>query len=165
MQHNIIQITDTHLKNSTGAKQMKQRFSPNEKLDLVFRDIKRHHLKADFIAITDDLIHEGNIADYCAFKKMISCKQDRLKMPIYVTLGNHDRTKAFYRGYLKQKSKDKYYYQITSSDYDYYFLDTNFNNIEQGYLDYKQLNWLGERLSQSDHPAIIFMHHLPYAPH
>ncbi|MFT8825539.1 MAG: metallophosphoesterase [Liquorilactobacillus mali] len=156
----IIQISDIHLSPAGDQPSFNQQLDPYVKLNMVFDDIKKIAVKPEFIVLTGDLIHEGVASDYVHLKEILAEKEQQLGIPIQVILGNHDRTEAFYEGFLREKPQDKYYYKKTFSGVDSYFLDTTFGNIEQGYLDEKQLKWLKESLLQSqERPALIFMHH------
>ncbi|MBW1605893.1 metallophosphoesterase [Lactobacillus sp. Sy-1] len=161
MPYKIIQISDSHLHNSNGVKEMLQQFSPNDKLQLVFDDIYKHRLdyNASLIVITGDLIHEGNKLDYKRLRKYLNKQRDRIGVPIFVTLGNHDRTDAFFTGYLNEPAQNHYYYKVGLADYDIYCLDTTFKDLPQGYLDRQQLDWVKKELAASDKPALMFMHH------
>lgn len=156
----IIQISDTHLTSMGNKPSFNQRLDPYDKLSLVFADIKKIKKKPEFIVVTGDLIHEGNATDYAHLREILHYKEQELGTPIFVLLGNHDRTEAFYRGFLQKSVKNKYYHKVSVNGKDNYFLDTTFGNIEQGYLDKEQLDWLGENLKKEPkRPALIFMHH------
>lgn len=156
----IIQITDTHL-TPVGAKPANnQKIDPYLKLNSIFMDIATMPEKPDMIAITGDLIHEGVAEDYAKFAKLVSHQMDKLQIPINVILGNHDRTQAFYDGFLQQPEQEKYYYLVEGKEYNYYFLDSKFENFEQGYLGEKQLTWLRDNLEDDPQKkSVIFLHH------
>lgn len=160
--HTIIQISDTHLSNSTGAIENPQVLSPQTKLELVFHDLKLQTTPIDAIAITGDLVHEGNVADYRHLKLLIDNYQQELQVPIHLVLGNHDRTMAFFTGYLDQPVAPNYDYVQDFGDYIAYFLDTKHRNDEPGYLDPSQLQWLQQALQATTKPALLFMHHPIY---
>ncbi|WP_311408111.1 metallophosphoesterase family protein [Liquorilactobacillus uvarum] len=156
----IIQISDIHLTPAGEKPSFNQQLDPYDKLHLVFADVKKFKKKPEFIALTGDLIHEGKKDDYVRLRKFLREKEQELGAPIFVLLGNHDRTKAFYEGFMEQKPKSKYYYKVSINGKDNYFLDTTFGDIEQGYLDKEQLDWLSENLKKEpERPALIFMHH------
>ncbi|AUJ30550.1 metallophosphoesterase family protein [Liquorilactobacillus hordei] len=156
----IVQISDIHLSPAGKQPSFNQKLDPYVKLNMVFDDIRKIAVKPEFIVLTGDLIHEGTANDYVRLQEILKEKEQQLGIPIQVILGNHDRTEAFYEGFLQEEPQDKYYYKKTFSGVDNYFLDTTFGNIEQGYIDEKQLTWLKENLVQNqDKPALIFMHH------
>lgn len=160
IEQTIIHISDTHLTPSGSQPSFNQEIDPYHKLQLVFDDVKKMDTKPNYAVITGDLIHEGQASDYANFKKIISRQEEELQIPIFVILGNHDRTEAFYNGYLSEPVKEKYYYKQQINGVDNYFLDTTFENLEQGYLDQQQLAWLSTSLQTSpETPALIFMHH------
>lgn len=156
----VIQITDTHLTPEGHEPANHQRIDPFLKLNSIFMDVSKMSEKPDMIVITGDLIHEGVADDYAKLARLISRQMDKLQIPINVILGNHDRTSAFYQGYLEQPERDKYYYLVSSKNYNFYFLDSKFYDYEQGYLGQEQLTWLRDNLE--DEPkkkSVIFLHH------
>jgi 3',5'-cyclic-nucleotide phosphodiesterase len=156
----IIHISDTHFTPAGQPDAFNQQVNPFYKFDLVFSDIAKMATKPDFIVITGDLVHEGQAGDYVRLKALIDEESDQLKVPIFVVLGNHDRTAAFYDGFLDRPPDSKYYYKLTLGGLDNYFLDTTFEDLEPGYLDAKQLDWLWTQLeAHPRQPALIFMHH------
>ncbi|MFH5810658.1 metallophosphoesterase family protein [Companilactobacillus sp. FL22-1] len=155
----IIQITDTHLTPQGAVDANNQKVSPYQKLDNIVQSIAKMPNKPDLIVITGDLIHEGNEQDYQRLAKIIQEYQDFLEVPFQVIMGNHDRSKAFFSGYLKSEPQGKYYYSITAGKTDLYFLDSKFHDYEQGYIGQQQLSWLEDNLMNSKHDAVIFLHH------
>ncbi|WP_334330425.1 metallophosphoesterase family protein [Companilactobacillus sp. HBUAS59699] len=156
----IVQITDTHL-TPRGAKPANhQRVDPYIKLQNIFQDIELMPDRPDMAVISGDLVHEGVTFDYQKLKDIVDYQSERLHIPIYVVLGNHDRTRAFYEGYLEEDPQEKYYYSIATGLCDIYFIDSTYGNIEQGYIDQAQLDWLKQSISDSDKKmSLIFMHH------
>jgi 3',5'-cyclic-nucleotide phosphodiesterase len=156
----IIQITDTHLTPEGKEPANHQKIDPYLKLNSVFSDIKSMSEKPDMIVITGDLIHEGIANDYVRLSKLVSHQIDNLNIQINVILGNHDRTKAFFKGFLQQQPHEKYYYVVHTKELDIYFLDSKFHDYEQGYLGQDQLTWLKDNLSDDPNKeSIIFLHH------
>lgn len=163
MLHTIVQISDTHLANSTGAQQNPQTHDPLTKLKWVFDDIQTH-ISAERIVITGDLVHEGNAADYAQLRTFLDQKSQSLGIPISVTLGNHDRRAAFHQGFLNEPPQAGYYSRIDGGDYELFCLDTKAGDTEPGRLEAAQLTWLQHALAEGTKPALIFMHHPVYAP-
>lgn len=160
MKYKILQISDTHLTPEGKTSANHQRIDPYLKLNTVFSAIRDMVDKPDMIVLTGDLIHEGDKSDYERLAKLLSHQMDNLQIPINVILGNHDRTDEFFEGFLKQPTREKYYYAVHEPDIDFYFLDSKFHNLEQGYLGEEQLTWLRDNLSDApDKPAILFLHH------
>ncbi|WP_125568648.1 metallophosphoesterase family protein [Companilactobacillus insicii] len=156
----IVQITDTHLTPRDARPSNHQRVDPYIKLQNVFQDVELMPERPDMVVISGDLVHEGVEFDYAKLRDIIDYQSKRLHVPIYVILGNHDRTDAFYRGYLGDEPKEKYYYSIATGLCDIYFLDSTYGNIEQGYISQDQLDWLDNSLKSSDKKmSLIFMHH------
>ena len=157
--YQIVQISDTHLTPQNAQPANNQQIDPMLKLMQVFHDIEATQVHPDMIVISGDLIHEGKAVDYRQFKKLVDREQAQFGVPIQVLLGNHDRTSAFYTGYLDKPVQPRYYYSLSDNGWDFYFLDTKCGDLEPGYLDEQQLRWLKEKLGESNRPAVIFMHH------
>lgn len=158
--YKIIQITDTHLTPKNALAANNQKIDPFLKLASIFKDISEMIIKPNLIVITGDLIHEGVREDYKHLAKLITNQKEKLHIPIEVVLGNHDRTKAFFEGYLQKPEQKKYYYLKSTDEFDFYFLDSKFYNYEQGYLGQEQLDWLKNNLNaHQDKPALLFLHH------
>lgn len=157
--YKIVQITDTHLTADGDKPANHQRVDPAKKLADVFDDIHDTEVNPDLIVISGDLVHNGHPKDYRHFQKYLAKEEKRQNARIQVILGNHDRTKAFYKGFLKDDPKARYFYKVPTDIWDLYFLDTKCGDIEQGYIDADQLEWLQTSLSESSKPAVIFMHH------
>lgn len=156
----IIQISDTHLTPEGSVAANNQRIDPYLKLEKILADVYHMPEKPDFIVLSGDLIHEGQAQDYSRLKEFIDHASEQLGIKVYPILGNHDRTRAFFKGYLNSESKDQYYYDVSTDEYNIYFLDTTFNNIEQGLVGEKQLSWLESKLiAEPNKKSIIFMHH------
>jgi len=155
----IAQITDTHLTPAGVEAANNQKIDPYLKLDSIFMDIAKMPTKPDMIAITGDLIHEGKAEDYEKLAKIIDHQKNELQIPIQVILGNHDRTDEFFKGYLKETPREKYYYLVETETVNIYFLDSKFHNYEQGYLGQEQLDWLKSHLDNDSKDSIIFLHH------
>lgn len=165
VQCKIVQISDTHLTPAGKSPANHQRIDPEEKLQKVFDDIYTTNVNPDLIVISGDLVHEGDADSYADFHHILDQEQERLMAPIKVILGNHDRTDQFYKGFLgKQHFGRRYYYHEQLAGWDCYFLDTKCGNIEQGYLDKTQLQWLKDQLREARYPGLIFMHHPLYGP-
>lgn len=157
--YKIVQISDTHLTVDGAKPANHQLIDPYEKLQSVFDDIYVTNVDPDLIVITGDLVHNGDEDSYRHFHHIVQQEEERLMTPIEVILGNHDRTDQFYEGYLGKPSLPRYYFDVESNDWHLYFLDTKCGDIEHGYLDHAQLEWLSDRLSHSEKPGLIFMHH------
>ncbi|WP_281165460.1 metallophosphoesterase family protein [Liquorilactobacillus sicerae] len=158
--NHIVQISDLHLAPKNGIFPFNQQIDPFKKLEMVFADLERLPQKPEMIVLTGDLIHEGMAEDYERLHEFLYKKEEDLGTDINVLLGNHDRAGAFYLGYCGLAPKSQFYYRQRTKDFDYYFLDSNFQNIEQGYLPAAELKWLELKLQEDkERPSLIFLHH------
>src|SRR5579875_1226083 len=96
----FLHITDTHLNKPT----IKQKFlnDPVHNLQRVFDDVYNFETKISFIVISGDLVHEGDEEDYRFIRRFLDEQSERLGVPIYVGLGNHDHRSSFRVGYLNE---------------------------------------------------------------
>ncbi|MFT8607732.1 MAG: metallophosphoesterase [Liquorilactobacillus ghanensis] len=158
----IVQLSDLHLPSQGEKFSFNQRLDPQKKLENCFADVSRLPEKPEMIVLSGDLIHEGTADDYERLREYLFVKQEELKTKINVILGNHDRIGAFYAGFygLEVKGQEHYYYRQQTSLVDYYFLDSNYQNMEQGFLSADQLTWLNEKLQENTNkPSLLFLHH------
>lgn len=145
--YKIVHISDPHLSVQGAVPANHQRLDPEEKLRKVFDDVDKTDVHPDLIVLGGDLVHNGDEDAYRDFRRLLRQQQERFDAPIKAILGNHDRTDQFYMGYLDAKRPDiRYYYHESTNDYDFFFLDTKCGDIEQGYLDQRQLEWLDNQL-------------------
>ncbi len=155
----FVQVTDTHfdLKNENSVKQ----------LEKCVKDINT--LKGvSFVIFTGDNISNARENDLTGFIKRIN----KLKVPYYIVLGNHDVFKG------QGLSKEKYNQIVRLNNYFWFHLKWNYVFKKKGYtfivLDgakevipgpagyYKAdtLEWFDQQLEKNqDKPVIIFQHY------
>ena len=120
------------------------------------------NLSPTIVAITGDLVHNVQRAEYIRLKEMLS----QLKMPVYLLPGNHDS-----RDLIREIFTDHAYlpaagflqYTIEAYPLRLIMLDTNVPGKGRGELDSDRLSWLDHQLSeQPNRPTLLFMHHPPF---
>lgn len=160
----FIHISDTHiLRKYAGS--LLEGMADNIKNDPVQRlvDLLKYvsckYEDLDFIMITGDLVHEGTAQDYAYFREILTKNLDPL--PVLTVLGNHDRTAAFYEGYLGKKNIEKpYYYTEYVKGYRIIALDSSADKSGTGEVDPIQIAWLkNELIKPSENGSIVMLHH------
>ena len=155
----FVQVTDVHF--DSGSEYS------IKKLENCVKDINK--LKdVSFVVFTGDNIARPKESDLALFVKKIN----KLKVPYYLVLGNHDVSKN------QGLSKERYNQVVRLNNYFWFHLDWNYSFKKKGYtfivLDgakevipgpagyYKEatLNWLDKQLQKNEkNPVIIFQHY------
>jgi 3',5'-cyclic AMP phosphodiesterase CpdA len=160
---NFLHLTDTHiLQNYKGSLLEKidgPNGNPTDFLIKILENVKSFTQKPDFILISGDLVHEGNVSDYAYFKQII---EDHLKdIPVYTALGNHDVTAAYWEGYEGRKDcSDQLFYEKDINAFRLIVLDSSHDHSGVGMIDAKQLDWLANVLkTPAENGSLVVVHH------
>ena len=84
----FIVISDTHI---VPKNQRCNGLDSAERLNLAIESINKDHPDADFCIHAGDIRDRGDIESYERFHKIIQ----KLKIPLYLTIGNHDHRNNF----------------------------------------------------------------------
>lgn len=148
--HYASNITDPELKDVLLAQ-----IPLSEKLD---RIVNQEDLSTvDFVIVTGDLVHEGELSDYINVKKLLEEKFEDL--PIYYTLGNHDKKELFYSGIQQESKKGNYDDDFIINGMHIIILDSSKAQSHKGLFTDEQLDKLKDTLALNDLPKMLFMHH------
>ena len=152
----FIVISDIHL---TTQKLLCNGLDSLKRFNLAIESLNNHHPDADFCILAGDIADEGKIESYEIFKEAIS----KIKIPFYLTLGNHDSRDNFKKIFKDRYSDENGFIQktIDIKNHRIIILDTfDKNLIGEGKLCEKRLNWLDKQIKQNPKiPTIIVMHH------
>jgi len=156
----IAQISDTHIKARNvrlfGSINVYQHFQ-----QLVAR-IEALEPKPDLVIHTGDITNDGEVADYEAAMDCLS----QLSMPVFVTLGNHDRREAARVGLNALPGipgSGPFAYAIEDFPVRIVMADTLVEGAPHGKLGQAQLRWLDDTLRAApDKPTLIGLHHPPF---
>jgi Icc protein len=123
--------------------------------------INRMRPQPDAVVITGDLVDQGDLVGYRYFSELIK----PLKMPVYVTPGNHDDPETMKRVFAGTSCfpvNDKTY-QYAVDDFPFRILALNSCCVgtELPEFDDQRLSWLKSQLELSDKPVMIALHHPP----
>ncbi len=121
--------------------------------------VNEAHADAEFVICAGDLADHGEAAAYNRFKSAI----ERLKLPTYLTLGNHDHRPTFldiFGSDLATETGNVDHF-IDVRGYRVIVLDSSDPELNgSGRITAAQLSWLGHRLNEAlDRPVVIVLHH------
>ena len=120
--------------------------------------------RPDLVLATGDLVDAGAPAEYRRLRQLLA----PLPMPVYLIPGNHDNRDAMRaefadHTYLPQNGGFLHYI-IDGHPARLIALDTLVPGHDGGLMCAKRLAWLEARLAEAPgRPAVIFMHHPPFA--
>jgi len=152
----IIHISDTHLLGAPSANLYG--LKPAKRLKKSFKNIQAYHADADFVVITGDLTNDADPKAYEQLKHY----SDKLCVPVFPLMGNHDNRKIFWKYFPEFKEGDFVQYVREFDERIFIFLDTLVDGEEYGALCNSRLAWLEEKLEYyTGRKIYLFMHHHP----
>ena len=154
----FIHLTDLHL---VGGGGLLHGIDPAQRLRRAVDSINTDHGDAEQVIITGDLTNWGDEAAYAAFFAEI----ERLQVPYAIMIGNHDDRATFYAARPDLPRDDNGFAQqvLTTSVGPFILTDTKTPDGHQGRYCTQRLAWLDQQLTAIDTPALLFMHHPPFA--
>ncbi len=154
----LIHITDPHL---VAPHEWLFGMDPLERLAPAIDVINREHSDAKGVFITGDLAHRGEEAAYRALRELL----DRLTVPYYLLLGNHD-ARAEFHAVFPEVARDEagfVQYEVVLESGVCLLLDSLDDGNKPGRLCEERLAWLKARLSDHQHADVfLFLHHPPF---
>lgn len=156
----IAQLSDPHV--TIEGSRFNDLYDTATRLEIAVDTVNRMHPKPDLAFLTGDLVNYGGDEEYDVLKPIL----EKLKMPYYLGIGNHDSRETFLEKFSDQDylPKDGFVqYVIKQDGLRMIMLDTNIPEMPQGTLCTRRLDWLDGTLSaEPDTPTMIFMHHPPF---
>lgn len=155
----LIHITDPHL---VPPGQALYQTDPYERLAQCIDDVVANHADAAFCVITGDLAHHGELAAYQGLAHQL----ERLPMPVFALLGNHDKRAPFHEAFPKSIRDQNGFVQavVRRPEGDFIFLDTLDEGVSGGKYCEARAAWLTARLDEAgERPVFLFMHHPPFS--
>ncbi|WP_052406467.1 metallophosphoesterase family protein [Clostridium culturomicium] len=115
--------------------------------------------EVDFIIITGDLVESGTADDYKTLKEKFEFLFKGV--PYFITLGNHDNKKEFYKGWFDREDDNEPYNVVGEiKGLRIIGLDISEYHNNDGAISQKQCEWLREELSKDNRiDTILFLHH------
>jgi 3',5'-cyclic AMP phosphodiesterase CpdA len=155
----IVHLTDPHVR---AHGERVRTIDTAERFAAVVDDVARRHADADLVVVTGDLVGDRDPASYGLFKELIG----RLRMPVRLLMGNHDR-RALFRAAFPEYPVDANGFVQSCLDAPgrrgrLLFLDSLAEGEIGGRLCERRLAWIAARLAEAgDRPVTVFMHHPP----
>lgn len=155
----LIQLTDIHL--TTPGQTIGGR-DPNTNFQRGMNHALFNHPDAEAIIITGDLSDWGEREDYLRLRQMLS----EQRKPVHLCIGNHDDRATFLDVFPDMVDENGFIQQsIPLSVGTALLLDTWGPETHAGHFCKERADWLNARLSETDGPFWIFMHHNPIPTH
>src|SRR5687767_13401643 len=150
----VAQITDLHLGFDAG--------NPNElnraRLDAVLREVCAAKPTPDVIVASGDLTEAGAIEDYRTLRELF----DACPVPVLPMVGNHDLRETFREAFPDVPTHDGFIqYAIDIGPLRLILLDTLEYGRHGGSFCDVRAAWLEARLSETERPCVVFLHHPP----
>lgn len=148
----LLVVTDPHIV-EPGGEIIK--LDPSARLDAVLKHAMAHQGDADHLVFLGDLTHNGTAAEYRQLQALLG----QVEMPYTLMLGNHDRRAGFAKVFggdgFQQSVVDMGTHRLICLD----TLDEDAVPRHSGHLCDARLAWLRDRLSESDLPVVLALHH------
>jgi 3',5'-cyclic-AMP phosphodiesterase len=154
----VIHITDPHL---ITPGQPLHGLDPYARLTACIDDILEHHTDAAACVVTGDLAHVGEAAAYAGLRVQL----DRLPMPWFALMGNHDRREPYIAAFPDAMRDEAGYVQgrFETPAGVLLLLDTLDEGQHGGLYCATRRAWLAAELDRAgDRPVFLFMHHPPF---
>ena len=155
----IIHLSDPHIEPS-----ILHGINSVDRFKLALNHITSNHKNAELFVITGDLTHFGKHESYNKFHNILHKSNLPKKLYPKLMIGNHDNRENFKKIFIKNPMDENGFIQYFD-DIDnkrFIFLDTNFQETDQGHYCNKRQDWLNSILGSSkDKWVYIFMHHNP----
>jgi Icc protein len=116
----------------------------------------------DVIIATGDLVDIADSRSYGLLREILA----KLPLPVFVLPGNHDERQELRAGFPDHRHlrRDGQFLHYVIDEYPVRLLalDTVIPGQPGGTLCVRRLQWLEQRLSESDAPTVIALHHPPF---
>ncbi len=150
-----IQLTDIHI----DVHNLVYGRDPRVPFEACLYEIKKEHMDAEFIIITGDYTHRGDVESLCYVKEMLSTTS----IPYFFVLGNHDSREALSTVMPDHPRNAEGFIQYSvETDFGLCIvLDSVEEGVSQGTFCYERLYWLSQELEKTSRPVFLFLHHPP----
>lgn len=152
----VVHLTDLHIPGREGV--LVRGVDTVRRAGAVVQEVGRLAPGPAFVIITGDLAADGSGAAYCRAAALLS----PLRMPVYVTLGNHDDEEAFRRvmGRPDTEARRPPYQAFEFHGWRFLLLDSTLSGGTSGRLGAEQRRRLRAELEREPRcPAFLFLHH------
>jgi 3',5'-cyclic-AMP phosphodiesterase len=131
---------------------------PAARLDRAIAHLNARHSDAAFCVFAGDLADRDHAGAYALLRARLAA----LRVPHYLTFGNHDDRAAFLAafGAAAEAPEGRMAFTIDSGGYRVLVLDSAEAGTDAGWLGEAQLDWLRARLDEArDRRIIVVLHH------
>jgi 3',5'-cyclic AMP phosphodiesterase CpdA len=156
----IAQISDLHIK---PPRQLAYgRVDTAAALERCIAHLLAFRPRPDFAVISGDLVDAGTDAEYAHLLRLLA----PLDLPFAAIPGNHDSREPMRRAFPSHPYAhpagplDQLH---TVRGLDLLLLDSSVPGAPHGLLETGTLHWLDRTLAATDRPAMLFLHHPPFA--
>lgn len=127
--------------------------------------IETRGLRPDGFVVTGDLADAGGVASYERLRTVVQGMELRFRVPVVLTLGNHDKRDDFRAGYLGEApTQAPYFHSERIGDLRVIALDSSVPSAPHGLIDAAQLEWLREELRTTAPLGTLLAFHHPPVP-
>ena len=155
----LIHFSDIHL---TTPPEIIYGRDPNVNFATGLKHCLSLHSDAAALIITGDLTEHGELENYQHLKTIV----DTLRMPVYLTIGNHDNRDNFAEVFPEHTDENGFAQRVFKLPKGTgIMLDTRNLDYHWGELCKTRLDWLSNQLQILEGPIWIFMHHHPIRTH
>lgn len=161
----FVLLADTHI--DQNSNRLLRGINPAETLNLAVKRILAERPYPAGVIINGDAANTTGLTGEYGLLAWLLRPLSEAGIPVYLTMGNHDRRDTFYTVMQEMKPDEplleEAHVGIVETPNAYLFLlDTLDPPNVSGILGEKQLAWIDEVLAQhSDKPVILFGHHTP----
>jgi 3',5'-cyclic AMP phosphodiesterase CpdA len=158
----IIHLSDLHIPPKPGQKV--NGFDTMTSFQHVMGVLETMEVQPNLFILSGDLADHEPHESYERLRRLLD-NLYAFKVPVLLSIGNHDQRRPFHRVMLRQIILDddhRFYYSTIIDGFKIVILDTKANDGEDGDLDRAQLDWLDAELNHAgEKGTIIVMHHPP----
>jgi 3',5'-cyclic AMP phosphodiesterase CpdA len=149
-------ITDLHL---TGTGELYQGYDTHAATSRALAHMVQTFPDIGFLAITGDLANWGELDAYRRLEAMLA----DFPVPVFLMVGNHDSRENFLAVFGRRYGLTGPYVQYVEDHKDWrlLFTDSQAPGTHGGVLTPDRLDWIEQRLIETQRPALLFMHHHP----
>ena len=151
----FVVISDLHI---VPERELSHGVDTAERLAHAVSHINEVHSDAEFCIAAGDLTDRGDTAAFRRLKQSLS----GLRLPLYLTLGNHDNRQNYLRVFDDAAVADTGFADICidRGGHRILILDSLDSGRHPGLVDARQREWLAARLGEArDRPVIVVLHH------
>ncbi len=157
----IAQLTDTHISLGDHGPGEAYWAENGRRLRTAIRSLNSETERPAVVVGTGDLVECGQQSAYDIFLEIAA----DLQIPFWPIPGNHDSVKRLRDAFPSipwEEGHGSWVQSVPESDVTVIGFDTTKSGQSGGYVDAERLDWLADRIAESDGPTVVAMHHPPF---